>query len=67
MECQKEKNLEKCSCTYPGCPRKGMCCDCIEHHRDKGELPACCFNSNTEKTYDRSIEKFIEDQNSNLV
>ncbi len=59
MECQKEKNLEKCSCTYPGCPRKGICCECIKHHREKGELPGCYFPSEVEKSYDRSIENFI--------
>lgn len=59
MECQKEKNLEKCSCTYSGCPRKGICCECIKHHREKGELPGCYFPSEVEKSYDRSIENFI--------
>ena len=62
MGCKKEINLENCSCTYPGCPRKGMCCDCVKHHRGKGELPGCYFTPEAEKTYDRSIEKFIEDQ-----
>ncbi len=64
MNCHKEKNLENCNCSYPGCPRKGICCECIEHHRKKSQLPACYFTSEAEKTYDRSIEKFIEDQNS---
>ena len=27
-----------------------------------GELPACFFSKEAEKTYDRSIGKFIEDQ-----
>ncbi len=62
MECQKDKNLEECICTYPGCPQKGMCCSCTRHHRDKGELPACYFTSETEKTYDRSVKKFVEEQ-----
>ncbi len=62
MECQKGKNLENCSCTYSGCPRKGICCDCIGYHREKGELPACYFTPEIEKRYDRSIEKFIEDR-----
>jgi hypothetical protein len=59
MECQKEKNQENCKCTYE-CERKGMCCECIKHHREKGELPACYFSEEAEKTYDRSIQRFIE-------
>jgi len=62
MECQKEKNLISCPCTYPGCPRKGICCECLKHHLAESELPACCFSLETEKSYDRSFEKFIEEQ-----
>jgi len=62
MECQKEKNLKDCPCTYPGCEKKGICCECLRYHRQKKELPACYFSSKTEKTYDRSIEKFIKEQ-----
>lgn len=61
MECQKDKNLEHCPCTYPGCSRKGMCCECIKHHRENGELPGCYFSPESEATFDRSIEKFRED------
>ncbi|MDP2910306.1 MAG: DUF6485 family protein [bacterium] len=64
MECQKERNLKTCSCTYPGCPRKGICCECIRHHLANNELPACCFSKETEKTNNRSIEKFFEDYKS---
>lgn len=60
-ECKKEQNSAQCPCTYPGCARKGLCCECIAHHRENGELPACYFSTDAEKTYDRSIEKFIED------
>jgi len=60
MECNKEKNLEKCNCSYPGCPRKGVCCECIEYHLDKNQLPACAFPDDVEESYDRSFEKFIE-------
>lgn len=60
MECKKESNLENCNCSYPGCERKGICCECIAYHREKGQLPACYFPDDAEKTYDRSIEKFIE-------
>lgn len=61
MECKKEENLKNCPCTYSSCSRKGICCECIKYHREKGELPGCYFSKEAEKTYDRSIEKFIED------
>lgn len=56
----KEINLENCNCTYPGCPRKGICCECIKHHREVGEIPGCLFPDDVEKTFDRSVEKFIK-------
>jgi hypothetical protein len=62
MNCQnKEKNLQQCPCTYPGCPRKGICCECLRYHLAKNELPACFFSRENERTYDRSISKFIKD------
>ena len=61
-ECHQDQNLKDCPCTYPSCVRKGICCDCIKHHREKGELPACYFSKEAEKTYDRSIEKFLKDK-----
>ncbi len=60
MDCKEKENLENCPCTYPGCFRKGRCCDCIKYHRERGELPACFFSEEAEKTYDRSIEKLIQ-------
>jgi len=60
MNCKKGKNLENCSCTYEGCPRKGICCECIEHHRKKGELPGCLFSKEKEREYDRSIGNFCK-------
>lgn len=56
----REKNLEYCNCSYPGCPKKGNCCQCLHYHRMQGELPACYFPDDVEKTYDRSIKKFLE-------
>ena len=58
-ECKKEENLAKCNCSY-SCSKKGMCCECLKEHLKNGELPACCFPPDVEKTYDRSIKKFIE-------
>jgi hypothetical protein len=60
MECSQEKNKRKCTCTYEPCNREGKCCGCIEYHWSMGELPGCLFSPEVEKTYDRSLEKFIE-------
>lgn len=59
-ECTREENKRQCNCTYEPCSRKGMCCECLRYHRQLGELPACFFPEDVERTYDRSIEKFIE-------
>ena len=58
MECKKEKNVEWCNCSYT-CEKKGICCECVKYHRERGELPACYFDDAAEKTYDRSIENFV--------
>ena len=60
MECKKEKNMQECNCSYEPCSRKGLCCECVTYHRNNGQLPACFFPNDAEKTYDRSVEKFIE-------
>lgn len=62
MECRREKNLEICPCIYPDCSRKGICCECLRYHLVRKELPACYFSQETEKTFDRSFEKFIKEQ-----
>jgi len=60
MSCtNKEKNIKKCNCTYEPCSRKGVCCECIEYHRRQNELPACYFNEKDERSYDRSISKYL--------
>lgn len=61
MECQIEQNKVDCPCTYPDCPRKGKCCECLRHHLANQELPGCCFSPEAEKTYDRSFSKFISE------
>ncbi len=63
MECRQMINLKTCPCTYPSCPRKGICCLCLKHHLANQELPACFFDAATEKTYDRSFKKFCQSQN----
>ncbi|NOY44281.1 MAG: hypothetical protein GXP50_02330 [Deltaproteobacteria bacterium] len=59
MECQKEKNEAQCTCTYPGCPRHGLCCQCIAYHRSKNQMVACYFKPEVERTYDRSMQNFL--------
>lgn len=67
VDCKIEENSANCPCTYlpagkagPGCDKKGKCCDCLSYHLGRNELPACCFPPEIEKTYNRSINKFIE-------
>jgi hypothetical protein len=63
MKCQnQERNLKNCNCSYEPCHRKGICCECLVYHRRMGELPACYFPDEVERTYDRSIERFIRSQ-----
>ena len=60
MECKKEKNLSGCPCTYAGCAKKGVCCDCLAYHLQMQQLPGCCFPPEVEKTYDRSFAAFAK-------
>jgi hypothetical protein len=61
MDCKQEVNLQGCNCTYEPCSRKGMCCECIAYHRKSSQLPACFFSAEVERTYDRSIRRFIRE------
>jgi hypothetical protein len=58
MDCKKTQNVKICTCTYGGCPRKGLCCECLAYHLHSNELPGCCFSKEAERTYDRSFEHF---------
>jgi len=58
-ECKEKENEQRCTCTYDPCSRKGMCCDCIEYHWKMGELPGCLFPPEVERTYDRSLARFM--------
>ncbi|MBI4645833.1 MAG: hypothetical protein HY738_04330 [Bacteroidia bacterium] len=57
-ECSEKSNRAKCNCSYP-CSKKGICCECLHYHRSNGQLPACYFPDDIEKTYDRSIGNFV--------
>jgi hypothetical protein len=60
MECRKEKNSKHCTCTYPGCGKHGICCDCLTYHLASPQLPGCCFPPEAERKYDRSFEAFAK-------
>jgi hypothetical protein len=57
-DCKLRKNQTVCNCSY-SCSKKGICCECLSYHKSRGEVPACFFPDDVEKTYDRSIENFI--------
>jgi len=59
-ECNLQKNLTRCTCTYEPCNKKGICCECLQYHLSMGELPGCVFPPEVEKTYDRSIVTFVK-------
>ena len=56
--CSVDENKKMCNCSYT-CSKKGICCECIEYHRQSGELPACYFNKEYEITYDRSVSNYL--------
>jgi len=63
MDCANQKeNSTSCNCSYPGCSRHGICCQCIAYHRAMNELPACYFTAEEERTYDRSISYFVSNR-----
>jgi hypothetical protein len=53
------RNLQRCNCTYEPCARKGYCCECLQYHRAQGQVPACFFPPEVERTYDRSLQRFL--------
>ena len=59
MECSIDTNRQNCTCTYEPCSRKGKCCECIAYHRDAAEMPGCLFPPEVERTYDRSVARFV--------
>jgi len=59
MECKQNQIAADCACTYSSCSKRGKCCECIAYHKKNGELPGCLFPPEVEKTYDRSIERFV--------
>ncbi len=61
MECNNEqKNMERCKCTYDGCDKHAICCECLASHLGSKQLPGCCFPPEVERTYDRSFKTFAK-------
>lgn len=58
MDCKQEENKIECTCTY-SCSKRGICCDCVRYHRDRGEIPGCFFPAAVERSWDRSVANFI--------
>jgi hypothetical protein len=58
-ECRIESRAKSCNCSYP-CGRKGLRCECVAYHRSSGELPACYFSKTAGRSYDRSVERYLE-------
>ena len=59
MVCKRDENKIGCTCTATTCGNRGICCDCVRHHRENGEIPGCFFTPAGERTWDRSIENFV--------
>ena len=59
VECNFELNQGNCIFTYEPCDKKGKCCECIVYHKGLGELPGCLFSPEVERTFDRSVSRFI--------
>ena len=58
--CAQERNAAGCGCSYEPCANKGLCCECLRSHWAAGELPGCLFPPDVERTYDRSVERFVK-------
>jgi len=67
MECNQDKNRNRCNCTYEPCSRKGICCECLAYHIKSRQLPGCCFPDDAEATWNRSFEYFAKLVNQNRV
>lgn len=35
------ENKSDCPCTATSCSNHGLCCKCVQNHREKGNYPAC--------------------------
>ena len=60
LERSTKKRILITDCSYAGCKTAGLCCEYLHYYRKNGQLPACYFTDDAEKTYDRSIAHFIK-------
>jgi hypothetical protein len=60
VECTVEENIVVCTCTYD-CERRGKCCECVAYHRKLKQVPGCFFSKEAEKSYDRSVSRFVRE------
>ena len=67
MDCNKERNLSRCNCSYDPCKNKGICCDCLAKHLRSRELPGCVFPDDAERTWNRTFEHFAKLVNEGKV
>ncbi|GAG85674.1 unnamed protein product [marine sediment metagenome] len=62
IECNQETRKKACAYSYD-CERRGKCCECLEHHLSKNQLPGCAFakfSKEAEKSYNRDFEYFAK-------
>ena len=62
-DCNQAELAKDCSCTYSTCSRRGKCCECIQYHLKKDELPGCVFakiSKEAESSYNRDFEYFAK-------
>ncbi len=62
MSCSENSANSRCTCSKSDCLTWSDCRLCVPKHRNRGEIPGCFFTPEGEKTYNRSIEFFIQDQ-----
>ena len=67
VECNQDERKDICTCSY-SCSRRGKCCECIQYHLKRNELPGCVFakiSKDAEATYNRSFTYFADLVNGN--
>lgn len=55
-----ERNKEFCRCPHPECDKHVMCCDCLQYHLKRRELPVCIDTTNVDKILDKDLRAYVE-------
>jgi hypothetical protein len=61
-DCNQDERKRSCTCTYD-CQRRGKCCECLEYHLSKNQLPGCAFakiSKAAERSYNRDMKYFAK-------